>query len=163
PGTRLPGAGAFRRCGGVRSAALRAPRQLHLSGAAVHRRGLSVRQWHGDDRPGPTGTCLGWPRPSASTAGRNLPLTAPHRPNPASTGTAMLQLDVIHTLALAGLVLFLGYALCRYIPVLSRYNLPAPVIGGLVVAIAAMFAHGQGHTLLVLDTSLQAPLMIAFF
>jgi ESS family glutamate:Na+ symporter len=75
----------------------------------------------------------------------------------------MLQLDVIHTLALAGLVLFLGYALCRYIPVLSRYNLPAPVIGGLVVAIAAMLAHGQGHTLFVLDTSLQAPLMIAFF
>ena len=75
----------------------------------------------------------------------------------------MLQLDVIHTLALAGLVLFLGYALCRYIPVLSRYNLPAPVIGGLVVAIAAMVAHGQGQTLFVLDTSLQAPLMIAFF
>jgi len=75
----------------------------------------------------------------------------------------MLQLDVIHTLALAGVVLFLGYALCRYVPVLSRYNLPAPVVGGLVVAIAALIAHGQGHTLLELDTSLQAPLMIAFF
>ena len=75
----------------------------------------------------------------------------------------MLQLDVIHTLALAGMVLFLGYALCRYVPILSRYNLPAPVVGGLVVAIAALVAHGQGSTLLQLDTSLQAPLMIAFF
>ena len=75
----------------------------------------------------------------------------------------MLQLDVIHTLALAGVVLFLGYALCRYVPVLSRYNLPAPVVGGLVVAIVALIAHGQGRTLLELDTSLQAPLMIAFF
>ena len=49
----------------------------------------------------------------------------------------MLQLDAVQTLALAGIALFLGYALCRAIPVLGRYNLPPPVIGGLVFAIAA--------------------------
>ncbi|MDH5824637.1 sodium/glutamate symporter [Luteimonas sp. RD2P54] len=75
----------------------------------------------------------------------------------------MLELDAIQTLALAGLTLFLGYALCRAIPVLSRYNLPAPVVGGLVVALAVLVAHGQGTTLFTLDTSLQTPLMIAFF
>lgn len=75
----------------------------------------------------------------------------------------MLQLDAIQTLALAGLVLFLGYALCRFIPPLSRYNLPPPVVGGLVVALVVMAAHYQGSTLLKLDVSLQAPLMIAFF
>ena len=75
----------------------------------------------------------------------------------------MLQLDAVQTLALAGIALFLGYALCRVIPVLGRYNLPPPVIGGLVFAIAAWIAHDRGATLFELDTGLQSPLMIAFF
>jgi ESS family glutamate:Na+ symporter len=75
----------------------------------------------------------------------------------------MLQLDAVQTLALAGIALFLGYALCRAVPVLGRYNLPPPVIGGLVFAIAAWIAHDRGATLFVLDTGLQSPLMIAFF
>ena len=75
----------------------------------------------------------------------------------------MLQLDAVQTLALSGLALFLGYALCRAVPVLGRYNLPPPVIGGLVFAVAAWIAHGRDAELFVLDTGLQAPLMIAFF
>ena len=75
----------------------------------------------------------------------------------------MLQLDAVQSLALAGVALFLGYALCRSIPVLGRYNLPPPVIGGLVFALAAWIAHARGTVLFTLDTSLQAPLMIAFF
>jgi len=75
----------------------------------------------------------------------------------------MLQLDAVQTLAFAGIALFLGYALCRAIPVLGRYNLPPPVIGGLVFAIAAWIAHDRGAALFVLDTGLQSPLMIAFF
>lgn len=75
----------------------------------------------------------------------------------------MLQLDAVQTLALAGLALFLGYGLCRVVPVFGRYNLPPPVMGGLVFAIVAWIAHGRDTTLFVLDTGLQAPLMIAFF
>lgn len=75
----------------------------------------------------------------------------------------MLELDAVQTLALAGLTAFLGYGLCRTVPWFSRYNLPAPVVGGLVVALVVLAAHLQGITLLALDTSLQAPLMIAFF
>ena len=75
----------------------------------------------------------------------------------------MLQLDAVQTLALAGLALFLGYGLCRVVPVLGRYNLPPPVIGGLVFALAAWAAHARGATLFALDTGLQSPLMIAFF
>jgi ESS family glutamate:Na+ symporter len=80
-----------------------------------------------------------------------------------SASTPLLHLDAVQTLALAGLALFLGYALCRAIPVLGRYNLPPPVIGGLVFAIVAWIAHGQGTVVFDMDTSLQAPLMIAFF
>ena len=75
----------------------------------------------------------------------------------------MLQLDAVQTLAFAGLALFLGYALCRVVPVLARYNLPPPVIGGLVFALAAWAAHSRDASLFTLDTSLQTPLMIAFF
>ncbi len=75
----------------------------------------------------------------------------------------MLQLDAIQTLALAGLALFLGYALCRFVPVFARYNLPPPVIGGLVVALAVLVARQRDVVLFELDTSLQSPLMIAFF
>lgn len=75
----------------------------------------------------------------------------------------MLELDAVQSIALAGVALFLGYGLCRAIPVLGRYNLPPPVVGGLVFALAAWAAHARGHTLFVLDTSLQTPLMIAFF
>ena len=75
----------------------------------------------------------------------------------------MIKLDVVQTVAFAGLALFAGYALCRAIPVLRRYNLPEPVVGGLLVALAAWWAHAQGTQLFELDTTLQSPLMIAFF
>ena len=75
----------------------------------------------------------------------------------------MLQLDAVQSLALAGLALFLGYAVCRVIPVLGRYNLPPPVVGGLVFALLAWAAHARDTVLFVVDTSLQTPLMIAFF
>ncbi|RZA10520.1 MAG: sodium/glutamate symporter, partial [Lysobacteraceae bacterium] len=82
----------------------------------------------------------------------------------AHTGSLpMMQLDAVQSLALAGLALFLGYALCRVVPFLRRYNLPPPVIGGLVFALAASIAHARGATLFTLDTGLQTPLMIAFF
>jgi glutamate:Na+ symporter, ESS family len=74
-----------------------------------------------------------------------------------------LQLDLVQTLAFAGVVLFLGYAVRRLVPPLARYNLPAPVIGGLLVALAVTLARGQGVALLALETTLQTPLMIAFF
>ena len=75
----------------------------------------------------------------------------------------MIELNAVQTVAFGGLALFLGYALCRVVPVLGRYNLPAPVIGGLVVALVVLWAHGRDTVLFQFDTALQAPLMIAFF
>lgn len=70
---------------------------------------------------------------------------------------------MVHTVAFAGVVLMLGYLIRRLIPVLGRLNLPAAVLGGLVVSIAVLVARGQGVTLFEFDTTLQSPLMIAFF
>ncbi len=75
----------------------------------------------------------------------------------------MIELDLIHTLAFGGVVLFAGYAIRRAVPVLGRYNLPAPVIGGLVVSLAALVARQWDVTLFRFDTTLRDPLMIAFF
>jgi ESS family glutamate:Na+ symporter len=75
----------------------------------------------------------------------------------------MLKLDLIQTLAFAGVVLFVGYGVRRLLPVLGRYNIPAPVVGGLLVALATLAARSRGVTLFQFDTTLQSPLMIAFF
>jgi ESS family glutamate:Na+ symporter len=75
----------------------------------------------------------------------------------------MLTLDLINTVAFGGVVLFVGYGVRRAIPVLSRYNVPAPVIGGLLVAVVMLASRSRGSPLLAFDTRLQAPFMIAFF
>ena len=75
----------------------------------------------------------------------------------------MLELDFVQTLAFAGVALLFGEGLRRVVPVLARYNLPAPVLGGLTVAVTLLVARGQGVTLVSFDTTLQSPLMIAFF
>jgi glutamate:Na+ symporter, ESS family len=76
---------------------------------------------------------------------------------------ALLTLDLIHTVAFAGLTLFAGYGIKRIIPPLSRYNIPAPVVGGILVALASMIARSGGGAFIQFDITLQAPLMIAFF
>lgn len=75
----------------------------------------------------------------------------------------MFEFDLIHTLAFGGVVLLVGYGLCHCIPSLGRYNVPPPVVGGLLVAVAMLIARQQGVTLFRFDTTLQSPLMIAFF
>ena len=75
----------------------------------------------------------------------------------------MLTLDLVQTVAFAGAILFVGYGIRRVIPPLARYNIPAPVVGGLLVALAVWIARSRQTELFAFDTTLQSPLMIAFF
>jgi ESS family glutamate:Na+ symporter len=75
----------------------------------------------------------------------------------------MLTLDLVQTVAFAGIFLFVGYALKRLIPPLARYNIPAPVAGGLPVAIALTLARQSDWMPIQFDTTLQVPLQNAFF
>jgi glutamate:Na+ symporter, ESS family len=75
----------------------------------------------------------------------------------------LFTLNEIQTVAFAGLTLFAGFGVLRLWPVLNRYSIPAPVIGGLLVALACLFVHRFGTTLFSFDVGLQTPLMIAFF
>jgi glutamate:Na+ symporter, ESS family len=75
----------------------------------------------------------------------------------------MLTLDFVNTVGFGGVVLFVGHGVRRLLPWLARYNVPAPVIGGLLVAGVMLFARSRGVEPVVFDTRLQVPMMIAFF
>ncbi|MFJ4347059.1 sodium/glutamate symporter [Pseudomonas sp. NPDC089401] len=74
----------------------------------------------------------------------------------------MLQLDFYGTLVAASLVLLLGHGLVKRVTVLRTYNIPEPVAGGLVVALILLGLRSF-ELKVQFDTSLQAPLMLAFF
>lgn len=73
------------------------------------------------------------------------------------------KFDMIQTVALASVVLFMGYGIRRRVGVLDRFNIPAPVIGGFVFASVALVLRLSGILALDFDATLQAPFMIAFF
>jgi len=74
----------------------------------------------------------------------------------------MFELDFYGTLVAASLVLLLGRGLVARIGFLRVYNIPEPVAGGLVVALA-LLALRSFDVQVQFDTSLQTPLMLAFF
>ncbi|EKT4480743.1 sodium/glutamate symporter [Pseudomonas putida] len=74
----------------------------------------------------------------------------------------MFELDFYGTLVAASLVLLLGRGLVARIGFLRAYNIPEPVAGGLVVA-SALLALRSFDVQVQFDTSLQTPLMLAFF
>ncbi len=78
-------------------------------------------------------------------------------------GILTLKLDMIQTLALAALVLFLGYFVKRKLKLLDRINIPAPVVGGLIFAILALILRLTQVFAFQFNITLQDPFMIAFF
>ena len=74
-----------------------------------------------------------------------------------------MKLDFVQTVAFAGLVLFAGYGIKRLVPLLARYNIPAPVAGGLPVAALLALAAARSWQPLAFDTMLQVPLQNTFF
>jgi ESS family glutamate:Na+ symporter len=74
-----------------------------------------------------------------------------------------VELDLVQTLALGGVTLFVGIALVTAVPLLRRFNVPAAVVGGLLVALAVTIARVAGIASIDFDTTLQPPLMTAFF
>jgi hypothetical protein len=57
-----------------------------------------------------------------------------------------IELNLIYTLLLAVLVYFAGQALASRVALLKRFSIPAPVVGGCLVAVALALADGFLHT-----------------
>jgi glutamate:Na+ symporter, ESS family len=74
-----------------------------------------------------------------------------------------LTLDMIQTVALAAVVLFIGYGVRRRVGVLDRFNIPAPVVGGFLFSGVALLLRQTGVLAFEFTPTLQTPLMIAFF
>jgi ESS family glutamate:Na+ symporter len=75
----------------------------------------------------------------------------------------VITLDMIQTVALAAVVLFLGYGIRRRVGVLDRFNIPAPVVGGFLFAATALALRQAGILAFEFDSALQTPFMVAFF
>ncbi|CAM3923447.1 sodium/glutamate symporter [Avibacterium gallinarum] len=71
--------------------------------------------------------------------------------------------DTYETLALACLVLLLGYFLVKRVRLLNHYNIPEPVVGGFVVAIILTVVHQFWGLSFSFDTDLQRTMMLTFF
>ncbi|HEV3423446.1 MAG TPA: sodium/glutamate symporter [Paraburkholderia sp.] len=74
-----------------------------------------------------------------------------------------MNIGTYGTLVAASLVLLLGNRLLAWIALLRAYTIPEPVAGGLVAAITLLVVRIAGHVEVRFDTSLQAPMMLAFF
>lgn len=75
----------------------------------------------------------------------------------------ILEIDQVTTIFLAVLVYIIGTFLNNRLPMLHRFCIPAPVIGGLIFAILATILKGFNLLDITLDTSLQNIFMLAFF
>jgi ESS family glutamate:Na+ symporter len=78
-------------------------------------------------------------------------------------GLRTLKFDLVLTLALAALFLFFGGILQKRVRPLQRASIPAAAIGGLLFAGLVLLLRSRGTLGVALDTTLRAPLQIAFF
>lgn len=75
----------------------------------------------------------------------------------------ILQLNMVQTIALAVVLLLLGEFLVKRISFLSKYCIPAPVVGGLIFAILALVLRQTDTMAFEMDTTLQTLTMTIFF
>ena len=75
----------------------------------------------------------------------------------------VIALDGYGTVVAASLVLLAGRFLLRTVPVLRAYSIPEPVVGGLLVALGLFAAKSLVGVEVHFDSTLNQPLMLAFF
>jgi glutamate:Na+ symporter, ESS family len=73
------------------------------------------------------------------------------------------DLNLLQTLVVATALYFLGHFLVRRVPLLQRYSIPVPVVGGVLFAVAAALAGVVAHLQVGVDPSPKDPLLLAFF
>ena len=74
-----------------------------------------------------------------------------------------INLPALPSLLAGCLVLVLGGVLADRVPALARFSIPAPIVGGLLFAVAVLLVESAGGPHLALDTSPKAALLLLFF
>ncbi|MCW4627712.1 sodium/glutamate symporter [Marinomonas rhodophyticola] len=74
-----------------------------------------------------------------------------------------ITLDLVQTMGLAVVVLFLGRYLKGKAPIFQKYFIPAPVIGGLFYAILMLIGKQTGLYTVTLNQGLTDFLLVLFF
>jgi ESS family glutamate:Na+ symporter len=73
-----------------------------------------------------------------------------------------ISLPLLPSLLAACLVLLAGSLLAQHVPILARFSVPAPIIGGLIFAVLAALA-GQAGLSVTFDASARTPFLLLFF
>ncbi len=74
-----------------------------------------------------------------------------------------MKADAIMTLAMAAVLLLIGYFIKGKVKFLQKYCIPAPVVGGFLFMFITWLGHGTGMFSFQFDTYFQNPFMLAFF
>ncbi|MEL3901700.1 sodium/glutamate symporter [Treponema phagedenis] len=74
-----------------------------------------------------------------------------------------IKLDAIFTLALASILLLLGYWVKNKVKVIEKYCIPAPVVGGFLFMFITYAGHVSGTFSFNFVNTFQSPFMLAFF
>ena len=74
-----------------------------------------------------------------------------------------VQLDLLSTILAAFVVLFAGRALVARSAFLTRFSIPAPVVGGVLIAILLALAESLGGVRVSFDMGLRDNLLLMFF
>ena len=74
-----------------------------------------------------------------------------------------VQLDLLSTILAAFVVLFAGRALVARSALLTRFSIPAPVVGGVLVAVLLALLDGFGGIRVSFDMGLRDNLLLMFF
>ncbi|WP_303815132.1 sodium/glutamate symporter [Selenomonas ruminantium] len=78
-------------------------------------------------------------------------------------GTLNISCTMVMTTALAAILLLIGFWLRKKVSFLTKYCIPAPVVGGFLFMFITFAGHQSGAFAFKLDTTFQSPFMVAFF
>lgn len=67
------------------------------------------------------------------------------------------------TLAFAGVLLLIGYAVRNKVKALEKYCIPAPVVGGFIFMFITFIGHKTGSFAVNFENIFQSTFMLAFF
>ena len=74
-----------------------------------------------------------------------------------------ISLNMYHATAIAALVLLLGRFLVKKVPLLSKFCIPAPVVGGIIYSLVHLVLYVTGVATISFDGILQSFFMTVFF